>query len=249
MHNNNFLLIVFFSTVMIFSNRGAFSEDAYFDISDEEIQIQTNFNGKEIVIFGLTNPEYNTLIIIKGPKKDIKLSLKEKYFGIWIETKKVTYLDIPNTFFVASTSPIEDILNENDILKKGLINEKIPPTIITKRNFISNNLDEWDKNFIRLQKKHGMYKNYSIKLVDERIFQTRIFFPSDSIPGTYNVSILQINNKKIISERHKKIIVKKTGVGQIIFQFAENQPIAYGILSILFAVISGLAAATAFRRL
>ena len=63
-------------------------EEAYFDLSDNEIQIQTDFNGKEIIIFGLTDPRYDTILVIKGPKKDATLTIKERLFGIWIKTKK-----------------------------------------------------------------------------------------------------------------------------------------------------------------
>ena len=61
--------------------------------------------------------------------------------------------------------------------------------------------------------------------------------------------IYQVYNKKIINEKNKRIIVKKTGIGDKIYQFAQKSPASYGILSIVFAVFSGLAAATAFRRL
>ena len=47
----------------------------------------------------------------------------------------------------------------------------------------------------------------------------------------------------------RKIIIKKTGIGDKIYQFAQEHPASYGILSILFDVFAGLAAATAFRRL
>ena len=46
-----------------------------------------------------------------------------------------------------------------------------------------------------------------------------------------------------------KIVIKKTGIGNKIYNFAQKQPVFYGILSIIFAVISGIMAATAFRRL
>ena len=110
-------------------------------------------------------------------------------------------------------------------------------------------LDNWDANLIRLQKNMGLYHEYELKIIDEKLFQTRIFFPSSTIPGLYNVSIFQVNNKIIINEKNKRIIVKKTGIGDKIYQFAQKHPASYGILSILFAVISGLAAATVFRRL
>ena len=43
-----------------------FGEEAYFDLSDQEIEIQTNFNGKEVIIFGLTDPKLDTIDNYKG---------------------------------------------------------------------------------------------------------------------------------------------------------------------------------------
>ena len=65
-----------------------FGEEAYFDLSEKEIQIKTDFNGKEIIIFGLTDPELDTILTIKGPNKDTKVSKKERLFGFWFNTKK-----------------------------------------------------------------------------------------------------------------------------------------------------------------
>ena len=60
-------LFIFFNT---FTNKLVLGEEAYFDLSDNEIQIQTDFNGKEVIIFGLTDPELDTILTIKGPNKD-----------------------------------------------------------------------------------------------------------------------------------------------------------------------------------
>ena len=76
-----------------------------------------------------------------------------------------------------------------------------------------------------------------------------MFFPTSTVPGLYDVNIYQIKNKIIIGEKNKKIIIKKAGIGNKIFQFAHNQPAVYGILCIVFAVFAGLIGATVFRRL
>ena len=55
--------------------------------------------------------------------------------------------------------------------------------------------------------------------------------------------------KAIIKEDNKRIIIKKTGLGNTIYDFAHKHPSFYGIVSIIFAIISGIVAATAFRRL
>ena len=77
---------ILFILIFISSHQTLLAEKAYFDISDQEIQIQTNFNGKEVIIFGLTNPNLDTVLIIKGPKRDAKLSMKERFFGFWIKS-------------------------------------------------------------------------------------------------------------------------------------------------------------------
>ena len=55
--------LLFFCIILFaLSNKWAFGEEVYFDLSDQEIEIQTNFNGKEVIIFGLTDPEFNTIL-------------------------------------------------------------------------------------------------------------------------------------------------------------------------------------------
>ena len=40
---------------ILISNKSTIGSEAYFDLSDQEIKIETDFNGKEVIIFGLNN--------------------------------------------------------------------------------------------------------------------------------------------------------------------------------------------------
>ena len=251
-NKNLYKYFIFFFFFLIFLSKFSFGNQAYFDLSDKEIEIQTNFNGKEVIIFGLTEPNYHTILTIKGPLKNTKLQKKERFFGLWINSKRMVYKNLPSIFFVASSLPINQILNQESIIKKSLYFEQTLVNIVTQRNFNfneKNKSESWDKNLIKIKKNTNFYKEYKIKIVDNKLFQTRIFFPSNTIPGTYDINIYQIKDKKIISEKNKKIIIKKTGVGNKIFNLAHNEPIIYGIICIVFAILAGLLAATAFRRL
>ena len=53
-----------------------------------------------------------------------------------------------------------------------------------------------------------------------------------------------IHDKIILNEKNKKIIVKKTGVGNTIFNLAHNQPGTYGIICIFFAIFAGIIVCT-----
>ena len=251
-NNKNYVFFIVFFCVAI--SNTVFADKAYFDLSDEIIKIETNFTGKEIIIFGLADPIYDTILVIKGPKKDATLTIKERLFGIWIKTKKFKYKEVPSIFFTASTVPINYLLDDKVIRDKGLNFKNFDYNSLNENNnndikIYEDSLYEWNTNFIRKQNENNFYKQYYLKIVDGKLFQTRVFFPSKTIPGIYNVEVLQVKDKKVINEDNKKIVIKKTGIGNKIYNFAQKQPVFYGILSIIFAVISGIMAATAFRRL
>ncbi len=53
----------------------------------------------------------------------------------------------------------------------------------------------------------------------------------------------------IQNKQNRVINIKKSGIGEKVYKFANEKPATYGFLSIFFAIISGLIAATVFRRL
>tara|TARA_Y100000590_G_C15640322_1_gene984706 strand:+ start:276 stop:1034 length:759 start_codon:yes stop_codon:yes gene_type:complete len=252
MHYNYKKLSVFTYFLLLLFSFPSYGNESYFDLSDPEIEIQTNFEGKEVIIFGLSDPNYETIINIVGPKQNARIRMKERFFGFWFNTKKITYKDLPSLFFVASSKPIKEILNDDTIIKNSLYFEEMIVNKVTQRNFNfadKNKFNFWNNNLIKIKKEENFYKEYKIKIVDDKLFQTRIFFPSNTIPGIYDVNIFQIKNKIIVSQNNKKIIIKKAGIGNKIYEFANDHPASYGIVSIMFAIIAGLVAATAFRRL
>ena len=87
-------LFKIFLIIIVFSSKEVFSNQAYFDLSDQEIEIQTNFNGKEVIIFGLTEPGFDTLLTIRGPEEYKKLQKKERIFGLWMNNNKIIYRKI-----------------------------------------------------------------------------------------------------------------------------------------------------------
>ena len=225
------------------------SAEAYFDLSDHNIKIETDFVGKEIIIFGILEDKQETLITIKGPEKNSKIQKKERILGFWFNTKQITYNKIPSIFFIASSAKIKDILPISTLIKEELSFEYLLENKISQRNFISDtSLETWKENFVRIKKNKNLFKEYKIEKIENKLFQTRIFFPSDSIPGDYLVNVYQIKNNLILNKKEKKIILAKSGIGSRIYDFAHNNSVAYGLFAVIFAVLSGLLAATLFRR-
>ena len=225
------------------------AEEVYFDLSQDNIEIKTDFNGKEIIIFGLLKDNHETLLTIKGPPSKMKIQKKDRYLGVWINNKQIIYSNIPTLFFLSSSSEVVKILPSSTLINENLSFEKILKNKTFNQNFIfENNQDLWSKNFVRIKKKQLLYKEFEMKIFKNKLFQTSVFFPPNTVPGTYNVDIYYIKNNSIINKDQKKIIVKKTGVGSKIYKFAKDNAATYGVFVIIFSILSGLIAATLFRR-
>jgi len=236
-----FFIIIFFTKII--------SAEAYFDLSENNIKIETDFNGKEIIIFGILNDDQETLITIKGPEKNAVIQKKERILGFWFNTKQITYNKIPSIFFIASSANITDILPTSTIIKEELSFDYLLENKLSQRNFISNaSLDSWKNNFVRIKRDKNLFKEYKVEKIENKLFQTRVFFPSKSIPGKYIVNVYQIKNNIILNKKEKIITLAKSGVGSQIYDFAHNNAVAYGLFVIIFAVLSGFLAATLFRR-
>ncbi len=240
-------IIIFFSIMFIFINVKA--EEVYFDLSEDNVEIKTDFEGKEIIIFGLLQNDHETLLTIKGPSSKMKIQKKERYFGIWINNKQITYSKIPTLFFLSSSSKVDDILPNSVQINDDLNFDKILNNKTFDQNFIfENDQSIWNKNFVRIKKRQLFYKEFEMKTFKNKLFQTSVFFPPNTIPGIYNVDIYYIKNKTIMNKDQKKIIVKKTGIGSDIYDFARNNAATYGVFVIIFSILCGLIAATLFRR-
>ena len=236
-----FFIIIFFTKIIL--------AEAYFDLSENNIKIETDFNGKEVIIFGILNDDQETIITIKGPEKNAIIQKKERILGFWFNTKQIIYNQIPSIFFIASSEKIKDILPTSTIIKEELSFDYLLENKLSQRNFISDvSLDTWKNNFVRIKEDKNLFKEYAVEKIENKLFQTRIFFPAKSIPGEYKVKVYQIKNNIILNNKEKIITLKKSGVGSQIYNFANNNAAAYGLFTIIFAVLSGFLAATLFRR-
>ena len=74
------IIVIFISNIVL--------AEAYFDISEDNIKIETDFIGKEVIIFGILNDDQETIITIKGPEKNAIIQKKREYWVFGLILKK-----------------------------------------------------------------------------------------------------------------------------------------------------------------
>ena len=61
------------------------------DLSQENVEISTDFQGAKILLFGAYDGQKgdDIIVIVTGPKGLVTVQKKEKTLGVWVNTKKL----------------------------------------------------------------------------------------------------------------------------------------------------------------
>ena len=232
--------------------------------SDEnEILIDANFSGKDLLVFGAfyadpsqpREKKWDILIEVVGPKEDIVLRKKESFFGFWLNSKSVKFKDVPSFYYLSSTSELKDsFFEENNI---GLLETSRYPelnwSLITTDWGSVSSYDEKQEFFealIRNKSYENVFKKTSdeIEILDGNLFKTNIPIPNTVPVGVYDVNLYLILNNEISKDYSYNFTVRRIGIENLIYNFANNFPLIYGFTSLIIALIIGWISADLFRR-
>ncbi len=225
-------------------------------LSTDEIALTADFTGSELFVFGAIrrdapiDPDVDPLdivITIKGPPNPLTVRRKERRFGIWINTESVDVRDAPSFYAIATTGPLREILTETQRLRfqigmdQAVRKVEGHPTLEDTSSFT--------EAVVRLREKQDLYEvlDGEVSLAEETLFQARIAMPANIVEGDYKAEFFLVRDRTVISTAETEIVVQKAGIERWIFNLSQQRPLAYGIMSVLVALLAGWLAAAAFR--
>ena len=230
---------------------------------EEEILIDANFVGQDLLVFGAfyadpsqpRDEKGDLLIEVVGPPEDIVLRKKKSFLGFWLNAYQVEFRDIPGFYYLSSTTEIDkEFLNLNNI---GILKTKKSPeidwsslTINWGRVKSDKDKKEFNEALIRTKNQENLYKEVSdeIELLDGNLFKTSIHIPNTVPVGKYDVNVYLIIDEKINKQYSYHFTVTRIGIEETIYNFAFKFPLIYGLISLAIAVITGWSGAEIFRR-
>ena len=221
------------------------------DLNEKEVQISTDFNGANLLLFGTIDREISddVVIIVEGPPRDVAIRLKSRVGGIWINTESATLTNIPSFYQISSTRPLNVITSSKSLEELQLGLNHVPFTLAEDSAISEGILEDWQAALIRNMEKSNLWnQNSDVSIRKGVLFRSNISLPANVLPGNYQVRILHFRSGELIAETNSVIVVRKSGLSADIFEFAHKYSPAYGIFAILFAVFMGLGAARVFRR-
>ena len=224
------------------------------EISQHEVQLRQGFTGQELLLFGaIADPSrtrsgqaYDIVVILKGPTQAIRLREKERVGGIWINAQSTAFRSAPAYFAVASSRPIEEIVDERTaaIFELGLRYIQLSPSGAID----PDELSRFASGLVDLRRRQGLYREEpgGVEIKGDVLYQARIDLPSNVQTGVYTAETFAIRDGRVIASAIEEVEVRKVGFERFVEVFAQFQSFWYGLLAVLVSVFMGWLAGRIF---
>lgn len=233
--------------------RPAMAEEVVLGLSRDSIQITTNFEGSEILIFGAVKREspipegapLQVIVTVEGPSEPLTVYRKDRVLGIWANTDAVEIDAAPSFYTVATSAAWSDVISEVEDLRHKIS----PARAIRSVGATINNAQQFSEAVIRIRSANGLYQQLEDAVIvsDQTLFRTAIQLPADLTEGAYRTRIFLTRDTKVISSVDTVIDVRKVGLERWLFNLSRQQPLLYGLMSLAIAIGAGWGASAAFR--
>ena len=219
------LIILIFSKITFASN---------FSLDEFDIEINSNFLGKEVVLFGNKDKESSIIFIFEGEDKEAKLTTKVKEGYLWIN--KTRSLNNQPSFFAIFTTP-KKTLNEIFLLS----------TLKDKHPLISNpSLKLYEIR--KAMKSKNLYIEEELENLNGNLFLKKFLIPDNISPGNIKVYMYELKNDQIIKMSSKNLIIKKGGISFKLEELLKKESFIYIFILIVISLLLSLLTNLIFRR-
>lgn len=224
------------------------------EISQHEVQVRQGFTGADLMLFGaILSPEgtraaqdYDIVVVLEGPVQSIVLREKQKIAGIWINVDSVEFRSAPSYFAVASSRPIERIVDDKTaaIYELGLKWLQLSPIgvidPVEQHRFAAGLVD--------LMRRQGLYREDEggVTISGQVLYQARIRLPSSVQTGTYTAETFAIRGGKVVASAITRVEVRKQGFERFVAVAAEDNGWLYGLFAVIVSVGMGWIAGRLF---
>ena len=217
-------------------------------LSTQRIEIDSNFAGTSILLFGATDVAGDVVVSVRGPEEPVVVRRKRRSVGIWVNRESIAFRNVPGYYFVATSGPLEEIAPVELLDRKQLGSERVLLEAIWFDT--SGDADEFRAALHRDRERDSLYRSEPgiVEFIDERLFRTTIDLPAHVPTGDYVVEAMLLVDSEVLSTRSAALSIEKAGFSADISTFARADEALYGVIAIALALVAGWLGSFAFRK-
>ena len=219
-------------------------------VSQDLIQITSNYTGSDIVVFGAVeggnHQPKDVVVVVRGPDTDITIRRRDRVAGIWINDDAANLAGMPSYYFLASTRPLGAIAPADVLARYGLGTQNLVPASVHSHH----DYEPFRRAALRLLAAGRLYAEVpgGVEFLSETLFRAHVPVPADVIRGQYNVEVYLFRRGRVVSAQSTPLFIDQTGLERRLFNFAHGRPFAYGLVTVLMALVMGWISSLLFRR-
>ncbi len=233
------------------------AEDVVLDLSQDSVAISTNFDGSEILIYGAVKREdaipldtqLGVIVTVEGPFVPLTVYRKARVLGVWANTDAVEVDSAPSFYAVATSAPFDTVLSHVEDLRHHV---SIPRAIrsVGAPDAVEN-AQVFTDAVIRIRGSGGQYqlREGAVSVREQTLFSTRVQMPANLTEGTYQTRIFLTREGRVVGQMAREIEVRKIGLGRWLYNLSQGQPLLYGLLAVVIALVAGWTASAATQLL
>jgi uncharacterized protein (TIGR02186 family) len=234
-----------FAILLAFASGVACAEDLQFGLSQDQVEITSNYTGIDLVIFGAIEAADNVspvgrdvVVVVRGPDQAVTVRRKVRIAGIWINRDAMNFGGMPTYYFVSSTRPLAKIAPLPTLERYQLGLDNIAPTSMSTH--VPAKAEPFRLAAIRARKDSGVYaETTSVESLSNTLFRVRVPIPATAARGEYTAEVYLFRDGNVISAESTPLDVDQTGPERRIYRFAHRSSLVYGLAAVLMAMFVG----------
>lgn len=227
-------------------------------LSTDHVVITAGFSGTDLTIFGAVDNadplvsrqgRYDVIVVLEGPVRPAVVRKKERVLGVWINLDSFTFVNVPMSYSVSSTRPLQDVTDPNSYkqLALGANNFFLQPA---EAGSSPTTIEEFAAALRQLKASTGLYSERvgGVQFLSQNLFRATLPLSPDVPVGTHRARAFLFKSGVFVRETSAQLAIRKSGVEQRISDTAKQDGLLYGAFAVALAMLTGWLGRLVFRR-
>lgn len=220
------------------------------DLSLARVSITSAFQGESILMFGMFDPPGEIVVVVQGPAARETVMRKQRVLGLWLNTGRQSFDDVPAYYAIAASQPLQRLLARGAGGEILSLEDRLS-TIKPATPRASAELAKFRSGLVEVKRQEGLYPAAigQVTVQAGRLFRVDLPFPSRLPEGVYEVKAYLLRDGVIVAAVSRPLPVGKVGFSAQLAGWSTHEGPLYGLGAILMALIAGWFGGAIVRRL
>jgi uncharacterized protein (TIGR02186 family) len=237
--------------LLLFATPVLAEENLVSGVSQDLIQITSNYTGSDIVVFGDIEQQAKAagrdiVVVVRGPDTVLTVRRRDRVAGIWINHDAASLTGMPAFYYLASSRPLGQIAPADTLARYGIGGASLEPGTVHAHH----DVEPFRQAALRLMTERGLYRETpaGVEFLSDTLFRAHVPVPAGVSVGQYDVEVFLIRDGNVESAQSTPLFIDQTGLERRLYNWAHDQPFGYGLAAVVMALIMGWISSVLFRR-